>query len=196
MVFGKCGQVWRCSGCVETRLCCLSAIILFYWMWRLFAGVCSTRNVFTHLGRNWPCSNISSSCCFLPSLNCLLHVLLRPEFSLGNVRQEEGEREILDVKEAPWWLHCRLAVSPYVSGLFQSPWIPNFPVTCQFNHHSRVTSLRSLVFSVAKSVKADYSIIEKKKPLLFSLLRGKPSSNPKCFVHKGGWFGKTTWLSC
>lgn len=66
-----------------------------------FTGVCSTRNVFTHLGRNWPCCNISSSFCFLPSLDCLLHVLLRPEFSLGSVWQEEGEREILDVKEAP-----------------------------------------------------------------------------------------------
>lgn len=27
---------------------------------------------------------------FLPSLNCLLHVLLGPEFSLGSVWQEEG----------------------------------------------------------------------------------------------------------
>lgn len=39
---------------------------------------------------------------FLPSLNCLLLELLRPGFSLGSVWQEEGEREILNVKEAPW----------------------------------------------------------------------------------------------
>lgn len=47
-----------------------------------FTRVCSTRNAFTHLGRNWPCLNTSHS--GLPPLNCLLFefVLLGPEFSL------------------------------------------------------------------------------------------------------------------
>lgn len=41
---------------------------------------------------------------FSPSLNYLLLelVLLRPEFSLGSVWQEAGEREILNIKEEPW----------------------------------------------------------------------------------------------
>lgn len=61
---------------------------------------------------------------FLPSLNCLLHVLLRPEFSLGSVWQEEGEREILNIKEAAMvtslLLRCQ-SICIQVVGLFQSP---------------------------------------------------------------------------
>lgn len=40
----------------------------------------------------------------LSPLNCLLleFVLLGPDFSLCSMWQEEGEREILNVKEEPW----------------------------------------------------------------------------------------------
>lgn len=114
----------------------------------------------------------------------------------GSVWQEEGEREILSLEGASWCPHCCLAVTPCVSRFWgyseslHSWFCCAIPIKSRFSSHfSEVTC------TFSGKVGQSWLFHHWRKPFVLLVAR-ETQLKPQCSVHRGGGFGKTTWLCC